>query len=404
MMKMPKELDKKPKKLLVFCDGTWNKTDKITKDGLPCPTNVIRLFEATLCYDDKGKSPQIVHYIDGVGTRKMERIIGGAFGYGISNNIKDGYRFIVSNYNEGDEIFLFGFSRGAFAARSLAGLIHNLGILRREKIYLINEVYKKYQDISTEWHPDGSEAKKFCRENTWGDENKKIKFLGVWDTVGALGTPYGIVTRWIMSKLFKYKFHNVKLSSSIESACHALAIDERRWPFRPNLWELSASHDPKKFEQKWFPGVHSNVGGGYCVTGLSDLALKWIADKAKEHGLHVNLGLISNPSFEPYHRDKCIKEAIDSSQIFFYRLATLLFTKLPSYIGLVSSEDKPFVQYIRWNGDYLRPILNKGNVGDFVGDLPLNSNPKDYVGDISLDTICKVNLKENPPYQPLNVL
>jgi hypothetical protein len=77
---------------------------------------------------------------------------------------------------------------------------------------------------------------------------------------------------------------------------------------------------------------------------------------------------------------------------------------LPSYIGLVSSEDKPFVQYIRWNGDYLRPILNKGNVGDFVGDLSLNSNPKDYVGDISLDTICKVNLKDNPPYQPLNVL
>ncbi|MBI3798630.1 MAG: DUF2235 domain-containing protein, partial [Deltaproteobacteria bacterium] len=120
------------KKLVVFFDGTWNSADQHTKNGQPCPTSIAKLFEATLP-DDGQSNPQIVHYVQGVGTRRLERFSGGGFGYGISDNIKEGYRFLVSNYRQGDEIYLFGFSRGAYTARSLAGLIRNLGILKREK-------------------------------------------------------------------------------------------------------------------------------------------------------------------------------------------------------------------------------------------------------------------------------
>jgi uncharacterized protein (DUF2235 family) len=104
------------KRIIVFCDGTWNSADRHTKDGRPCPTNVLRLFEAT-CHGGKDGTPQVAHYVGGVRTHKWDKLIGGAFGWGISANIKDAYSFIVSNYEVGDEIFLFGFSRGAFTAR-----------------------------------------------------------------------------------------------------------------------------------------------------------------------------------------------------------------------------------------------------------------------------------------------
>ena len=173
---------KRTKKLAIYFDGTWNTADQHTKDGLSCPTNVSKLFAATLPHDNQNNH-QIVHYVRGVGTRKLERIRGGGFGYGISDNIKEGYRFLVSNHEPGDDIYIFGFSRGAYTARSLAGLIRNVGILRREKLYLVNEAYKRYKDRSTDWHPDGKDALSFKQEHSWDDE--KIRFLGVFDTVGA---------------------------------------------------------------------------------------------------------------------------------------------------------------------------------------------------------------------------
>ncbi|MBM3227110.1 MAG: DUF2235 domain-containing protein [Candidatus Tectomicrobia bacterium] len=128
------------KKLAVFFDGTWNRADQHAQDGQPCPTNIAKLFAATLPHDNQG-IPQIVHYVQGVGTRRFERISGGGFGYGISENIKEGYRFLVSNYEPGDDIYLFGFSRGAYTARSLAGFIRNMGIVKREKLFLMDNSY-----------------------------------------------------------------------------------------------------------------------------------------------------------------------------------------------------------------------------------------------------------------------
>ena len=269
-----------PKKLIIFCDGTWNEP---TKRG----TNVLRMLQATEFKDAKG-DPQLVHYIAGVGTRKDEKFRGGTFGLGISNNITDAYSFIVSNYEEGDEIFLFGFSRGAFTARSIAGLIHNLGVLHRCNLPLVAEAYKHYKDKTPDWSPKGKEADKYRRENchSWPT---KIKLLGVWDTVGALGAPYGEILGYLVDKVFKCSFHDLELSESVDSAYHAMAADERRWPFRPTPIELTAYHEERNranraefgfslYEQKWFPGVHSNVGGGYDRLGLSDCALEWMAE------------------------------------------------------------------------------------------------------------------------------
>lgn len=361
------------KKLAVFFDGTWNRMDKKTSGGVPCATNVVRLFEALLPYDGNG-DPQIAHYLEGIGTRKMERMRGGGFGYGISNNIKEGYRFIASNYDPGDEIFLFGFSRGAFTARSLAGMIYNMGILKREKFYLVNEAYAGYKNKGDDWHPKGPKALAFKQAHTWG--NEKIRFIGVWDTVGALGAPFGIMMGWFVGKIFQGHFHDVKLNPSIESAYHGLAIDERRWPFRPTLWELSPQHNLANFEEKWFPGVHSNVGGGYPDPALSDLALHWMTDNAMKHGLGVDLKRV--PDFCP----SCNKPIADS-QTFSYRLATVLLVKLPSYLGLVyPSQNRPLVRHIKLNGDYVRPIPAKG--------------------DIHPQVMQKIN--EEPDYRPINAL
>lgn len=340
-----------PKKLVVFFDGTWNREDQHRADGRSCPTNVVKLFEATLPVDEKGL-PQIVHYVRGVGTRWSERIGGGGFGFGISQNIMEGYRFLVSNYEPEDKIYIFGFSRGAYTARSLAGMIYNVGVLKREKFYLVKEAYEKYKDRSPEWHPDAKNAQEFRRQHTWGAE--RIWLLGVFDTVGALGAPFGVIIGRLVDLLFKCSFHDTKLSSIIDGAYHALSIHERRLPFMPTLMTPNKQHTASNFEQRWFPGVHSNVGGGYADTGLSDVALQWMAEKAKLHGLNVDLGRISNPPFKPNPR-----APQNDSQTLLYRIASVLLVKLPASLGLmnlVPDKYKDAVPHLRWNGDYVRPI------------------------------------------------
>lgn len=339
---------KLPKNIIICCDGTWN-TPEEADGGKPCPTNVLKLFEAITPHDANG-NPQIVHYIQGVGTRTWEKMRGGGFGYGISDNIKEGYKVICSNYEEGDRIFLFGFSRGAYTARSLAGFIHNMGIIKRVHINKVHQAYELYRDKTPDWRPGSEKAVAF--QNTYGWPTKDIHFLGVWDTVGALGSPYGVVISWIIDKLFKCSFHDTKLSASIQSACHAVAIDEHRWPFRPTLWELSATHDPANFEERWFPGVHSDVGGGYPETGLADIALDWMAGKACERGLCLDLGRVSEPAFAPEPSQK-----MHDSQKWYYRLATLGFVKIPSALRIplpkISQED---IARVSWCGDYQRKI------------------------------------------------
>ena len=357
-----------PKNIIVFCDGTWNSPDQESKNGKPCPTNVAKLFEAITPCDAHG-IPQIVHYIPGVGTSFRDRITGGGFGYGISDNIKSGYKAICSNYEDGDRIFLFGFSRGAYTARSIAGLIDNLGIIRRVNFHKINEAYERYRDKTPEWQPGSQQSLAF--QDTYGWPKKDIHFLGVWDTVGALGAPYGVIVGWLIDKLFHCGFHNTRLNLSTLSAAHAVAIDEHRWPFRPTLWTLDKSHQPADFEERWFKGVHSDVGGGYPEAGLADIALDWMAGKACGRGLCLDLRRVSDPAVAP---DPA--QVGHDSQKLSYRLATLAFVKIPSAIGIaLPGIDREDVARITWTGDYVRAIPPGASVGHEVKELTRCGQP-----------------------------
>jgi uncharacterized protein (DUF2235 family) len=265
------------KRICIFCDGTWNRADQET-GSIPCPTNVVKLAYRTAKQD--GNASQLIFYDQGVGTGNMlDRISGGAFGEGLEDNVLDAYRFLIANYLQGDELFIFGFSRGAFTARSLVGMIRKCGIVRRDSIVQYRDAVKLYHN---ELHPDDPEPTKFREQYAVGGlEPTRVKFIGVWDTVGALGIPLRGL-RWLTRQDFQ--FHDTELSGIVQNAFHALAIDEHRAPFEPTLWS-SQRKEGQKVEQAWFCGVHSDVGGGYAETGLSDISLEWMMSKAVDAGL-----------------------------------------------------------------------------------------------------------------------
>ena len=277
------------KRIITCSDGTWNKPGN-TDRGKPIETNVEKMYQC-ICAQDTANGAavrQVKLYDEGVGSgiTWKDKLLGGISGAGIDKNIKDMYTFLVLNYEPGDEIFLFGFSRGAYTARSIAGLIRNCGILKPGFLSLIDKAYDLYRDRNEYSAPDSDLMVAFRKNYTW-ENVTPIKFIGVWDTVGSLGIPLPWYKLWNRKK---YKFHDVKLGSTVQHACHALAIDERRKLFLPTLWQKSdtVKNDPTHkqcMEQRWFAGAHSNVGGGYADTGLSDLALKWLSQKANEAGL-----------------------------------------------------------------------------------------------------------------------
>jgi uncharacterized protein (DUF2235 family) len=274
------------KRLAVFCDGTWNTSDQ-KRDGQVCPTNVSKLKNAVMATDSNGMA-QVAAYQKGVGTKFIERLRGGAFGWGLSRTVQQAYRFIVERYEEGDEIFLFGFSRGAYTARSVGGLIRNCGVLKREHAGRVDEAYKLYRRRDPDSAPSEDEAKRFRQDYS---HEPNIAFMGVWDTVGTLGIPGGIPwipSNWLHQFNKRWSFHDVKLSRIVERAYQALAIDERRQQFEPALWEQQPGAGGQVLEQVWFAGAHSNVGGGYPDSGLSDIALRWMADKAVAAGLALD--------------------------------------------------------------------------------------------------------------------
>ena len=343
----------RPKRLVICTDGTWN--DPVHNQV----TNVWKLARAVKRYDASG-TPQIVYYHPGVGTGTdiVDRIIGGSTGFGISRNMRDVYGFIVQNYAPGDELFLFGFSRGAFTARSLAGLIRNSGILRPECGHLFTEAYELYRNRDVSTHPKSSQAIEFRTANSYGDTT--VKFLGVWDTVGALGVPLGFarygLKLWesVTGKRYLYEFHDVELSSFVKHAYHAVAIDERREAFRPTLWTSDAVRIPPdaSFEQIWFPGVHCNVGGGYEAAGLSDLALTWMADRAQLHGLDLSLDIL-HPAVDADEHERP-----QNSQRWLYQLLAVLkkLNAATVRVGLDPDEVKNLDENVTWRGDYMRGV------------------------------------------------
>jgi uncharacterized protein (DUF2235 family) len=201
----------------------------------------------------------------------------------------------VANYEFGDEIFLFGFSRGAFTARSISGMIRKCGILTRKHVDKYREALDLYH---SDHRPDDPIATKFRQDHSLSPTDPiEIKFIGVWDTVGALGIPGGDTS--------KFAFHDTELSGSVRNAYHALAIDERRGPFQPTLWDYKPKPG-QTIEQVWFAGVHSDIGGGYPEAGLSDIAMQWMMDKAHD------AGLIMDPDARELHPNALQKPPHDS--------------------------------------------------------------------------------------------
>ena len=263
--------------LVICCDGTGNKYGKNN-------TNVVKTFEGLI----KGKD-HLVFYDPGVGTfsekkfilgplRWFGRLLGGAFGIGLQKNVEDAYAYLMDVYEEGDRIFLFGFSRGAHTVRRLASMLDKCWLLQRGSQNMIPYASQMYLD------------KKVDKERLRDDQSKTViegfreaycrpcpvHFIGVWDTVAAL------------SKLRPRPKLDGKLNKSISYAYHAVAIDERRLKFPPNLWKEENIEENQTVEQVWFAGVHSDVGGWYKERGLSDIALAWMLTHAKRAGLRVD--------------------------------------------------------------------------------------------------------------------
>lgn len=274
------------KRLVVCCDGTWNKPDSQTV------TNVEKI--ARTVQSDPGATGgvhQLVYYVSGVGagSYKADKLLGGAFGLGLFHNVVSCYRFLAQNYEPGDEVFVIGFSRGAYTARSVAGMVGRVGLLT--KVSLVEErlptAVNLYRRTSGPEGVFGASVEEFRHDHCHA---VKVSFLGVFDTVGALGVP-GLQRA--------PRFHDVQLSGQVLRARHALAIDETRLKFAPTFWEApvdrpEAPREDPRVKQVWFEGAHSDVGGGYRDTGLSDTSLLWMAREAHAAGLVFDVPLLAH--------------------------------------------------------------------------------------------------------------
>lgn len=290
------------KRIVICADGTWNQRDQFDKTrGTYRPTSVTKTARAVRPADAQGVS-QVVYYHSGVGTGgPLDQLTGGAFGHGMAHNIREMYRFIVYNFEPGDELYLFGFSRGAYTVRSLAGFIDLVGLLTKEEDYYVPRLYRECYEAA---QGRGSPAWR-ALFNEPGPKGKPrladrraacppIRFLGVWDTVGALGAP-GPIGALVGSRR-RHEYHRVGLNPLVQNAAHALALDEQRKPFSPTLFVREAGW-AGTLHQAWFAGVHTDVGGGYDYDDLANHALHWMLGHAQALGLALDAEYLK--PFEP---------------------------------------------------------------------------------------------------------
>jgi uncharacterized protein (DUF2235 family) len=278
------------KRIVLCTDGTWDNTAN--------NTNVYKVWNAVL-----NTAGQIGFYDDGVGANGtvIEKLAGGALGAGLFKKITDGYTKIAHAYEQDDPIFLFGFSRGAYTARSLAGMIAICGLPTKNfDDAMVATAFQAYRN------PDQRAALLAQLNQNYAMYDAKITMLGVWDTVGSLGIPaiFGGVDSLI------YGFLDTGLHPDVLNAFQALAIDERRVEFPPTLW-TSQPAPGQTLEQIWFTGVHCDVGGGYAddpstQTALSDITLSWMMSKAWA------LGLETDAAFQAQYSKLDAKYALDT--------------------------------------------------------------------------------------------
>jgi T6SS, Phospholipase effector Tle1-like, catalytic domain len=275
--------------LVVCLDGTWNNADSTA------PQTNVAILSGLVDLRRTGNAAQQLYYDPGVGTggNLLRRLAGGITGQGLSANILGAYRFLSLAYRPGDNIYLFGYSRGAFTIRSLSGFIAASGLLRAERCDKdnLNFAWHYYRTKPKERFPS-DHAK--LRAMSYADV--RIRFLGVFDTVGSLGIPRQWLN-WVGRRSFQ--FHDTELCSIVDHSCHALAIDEHRMEFEAAVWDVPRRGGYQTVEQVWFPGVHANVGGGCEDKGLSDLTLDWMLKRVRRYCPELALRPVH---LEPDHR------------------------------------------------------------------------------------------------------
>ncbi|MCA1510203.1 DUF2235 domain-containing protein [Bradyrhizobium sp. NBAIM01] len=343
------------KRIILLLDGTWNDSDFGSYD-----TNIVRIREAisrTLRTSSSAQSEiglksvpnekkveatvteqknNIVFYERGVGTGAfLNRWFGGALGQGLSTNIRRAYKFLSFHYEPGDEIFIFGFSRGAYTARSLVGYLHAAGLLRRECCTpeLEQTAWSFYRTSPNDRLPGIWSS---LLPHVHDRSQLRIALLGVFDTVGALGIPF---STFRVANRDKYEFHDVELSAITDVNLHALAIDEHRLPFEAAVWRKSKFKNfATKTEQVWFAGAHADVGGGYVNEdaierqhALEDITLDWMIKRVRHYYPDFPIDAKGWRDLTPDELRERSRAELHDSRTFAYKLFAFAYRSISNY-------------------------------------------------------------------------
>jgi uncharacterized protein (DUF2235 family) len=360
-----------PSKRLVLClDGTWNNPydEHKRRDGHTVlkPTNPLKTCRAVMPFDAKAGRVQVAYYDIGVGSLAeypgtsnallhwSDRVLGGAYGAGFEGNVENALHFLVLNFEKGDDVFVFGFSRGAATARAVTNFLDwNGGLPEKEDAYYLPRLFRAYvishgaagvaqkeldainTDRATLEHPAKPALKPF--------RPVRVAYLGVWDTVMALGSRFRAAheTTSAASRSF---YAGTTPAACVEYARQALAIDEARFDFRPEVWK--GKRGGQRMEQRWFAGVHSNVGGGYGNDGLANITFHWILDGAREQGLNIDEEYVS--FFRPFARHS------------LYQSSSALYTTLEFLRGRVGRGKRSLVDAMaQGNADIDKSVIDR---------------------------------------------
>jgi len=311
------------KRIIICFDGTWNRIDADE------PTNVLKIATG-ITPKSQNEIGQIIYYDEGVGTSGswIRRLKDGAFGLGVRKNLREAYQFLMFNYDPQDEIYVFGFSRGAFTARSFVGLIRSVGIIQRDQVRQVPAAIKIYKKGLGFAHPDllAFRAKYSRHISTCGEDEQhrcevledylpgsslpfKFRYVGIWDTVESIGfwkILWASLTKRKQTVFVDshHKYHDHKLNGMVAAGRHAVALDEKRQHFHSEPWGAVSKRNTqlgydindenRPIQEKFFPGDHGSVGGGGDIKGLSDGAFEWVLDGARNAGLKLDVTATSS--------------------------------------------------------------------------------------------------------------
>jgi uncharacterized protein (DUF2235 family) len=330
----PVAVPRRHKRIILCLDGTWNSgfEEIQRRDGnkVMKPTNTLKICRAVKPFDEKTETTQVTYYDLGIGAlaeypgtanrllHVIDRTLGGAWGAGFEGNVEDALNFLAYNYEIGDEVYVFGFSRGAAQARAVTQFLDwNAGLPEKGDAYYLPRLFRLY--VTTRARTGASEEliaannakrEKEGRELIMPFRPIRVRYLGVWDTVMALGSRLDAVGEH--TSVFGRTFYAGSAPARcVEQARQALAVDERRYDFRPEIWKESLPG--QKMEQRWFAGVHANVGGSYGDDGLANVALHWIADGARAADLCIDDVFLGK--YRPW-----VKHSLHESYTRFYSI------------------------------------------------------------------------------------